>query len=147
MVMSVPVMPLKPMISLWISTSAGSSITSPRSVLDEPLVLVLLQLALQRAQADAEDVGGARPVAGGAAQGLEDGLALDVVHGARLADDGLHGRAAGGESRRIADLGRQVVERDLAVLVEDHHRLHHVLELAHVARPRVAAEQLERPRR
>src|SRR5258706_10878869 len=41
---------------------------------------VLLQLALQRPQADAEDLGRPCPVAAGLVQGAEDGLLLDLVH-------------------------------------------------------------------
>src|SRR5258708_37428085 len=127
-------------ISLWISTSAGSSMRSPWSILDVAVVLVLFQLALQRAQADAEDVGGAGAMPGGAAEGLEDRLALDLRHAAGLADHRLD-RAAGGRQRRgLPDLGRQIGDRDLAGLAEDHHRRHTILEPPHVARPRVPGQ-------
>src|SRR5258708_24110207 len=112
-------------ISLWISTSAGSSMRSPWSILDVAVVLVLFQLALQRAQADAEDVGGAGAMPGGAAEGLEDRLALDLRHAAGFADHRLD-RAAGGRQRRgLPALGRLIVDRYLSCLHVAHPRLHH----------------------
>src|SRR5260370_14257165 len=103
-------------ISLWISTSAGSSMRSPWSILDEAVVLVLFQLALQRAQADAEDVGGAGAMPGRATEGLDDRLALDRRHAARLADHRLDRAAVRAQRRGLPDLGCQAAGPPLASL-------------------------------
>src|SRR5687768_8522206 len=116
---SVPLPPLMPSCSLWINTSAGSSIVPPgqSSILIEAFVLVLFELALERPQPDAEQVRGLGPVPARALERFEDRLALDVRHGARIARHRLHG--AGGRDRdRVPHLDRQVGGLDHLALVE-----------------------------
>src|SRR5215207_8026934 len=105
-------MPRAPLIfssSLWIKTSAGNSIQPLLiSVLEIAFVLVLLELSLERPQPDAEEVRGLGAVPPGAAERLQDGLALDIRHRARLARDRLDRGPGGGQSSGLAHLHGQV---------------------------------------
>src|SRR5262249_10845975 len=99
--------------------------------------LVLLQLVLDLAHADAGHVGGLARGAARALEGLEDGVALDLLErGAGDLDPDLRvpGRHLGGQ------LGR----RDPGAVRQHHRPLDHVLELAHVAGPGVAGQPGQR---
>src|SRR4051812_24624736 len=108
------------MTPLWIITVVWSSIKPSSILLNVAFVLVFLELPLQGSQADAEDVRRLGAMAGRAVQGFEDRLPLDVGHGARLSRHRLHGRARGGDRRRLPHLDGQVRRRDLLPEAEDH---------------------------
>src|SRR4051812_36003151 len=71
--------------------------------------LVVLQLVIERASRDREDLGGARLVAARGLERREDHAALALLE----REGGLVGRGRGElAARALADLGRQVVEAD-----------------------------------
>jgi hypothetical protein len=106
---------------------------------------VLVELVLDLAGRDAEDARGLGGAPAHGLEGLEDGVALEVGDGA--AGDGGPGvaavRAAGGGG----DGGREVLDLDALAAGEDDAALDGVLELAHVAGPRVAHEAAAGPPR
>src|SRR4029079_14615719 len=122
--MRVPRAPLRPNSSLWMRTSFGISMRRPpsafpdASVVPVALLLVFLDLALQGAQADAEQVRRLRAVAAGARQRFEDRLALDRLHRAPLTAVVarrrlLAARSAGTQtttSAGLAQVSRQIVD-------------------------------------
>src|SRR2546429_9821963 len=76
------------------------------------LVPIVLELALQRAQADAEQRRRLRAVAAGARQRLQDGLALDRLHRARRALGDLDRGLAPQRAAAVVQLARQVLDGD-----------------------------------
>src|SRR5256712_9659875 len=102
---------------------------------------VILELAPERGAADAERLGGAGVVAAEALERLEDVGALGVGE----ADLPRQGRR-GPEQDASRHVRRQIVGLDRVAAGEDRGALDRVLQLAHVARPRIAQEALERLR-
>src|SRR5688500_10708247 len=56
----------------------------------------------------------------------------------------IFGKIGGIDWSRALNLGRQVFRQELVTLTQDHGALDRVLELAHVARPGVLLEQVQR---
>src|SRR5262249_55077012 len=104
-----------------------------------------LELAVNGPGRDAEELRRQPLVALGVAQGLVDGLALDLLE--RGADRERKDARPGVERGLLAHLARQVVLADRGLAREHDGPLDRVLELAHVARPGVDREELERAAR
>src|SRR5213593_3943363 len=112
----------------------------------QPMVRELVE---ERAIADAQDPGGVQAIPAGALEGGEQhgalgfacGLSRDLLEPAHL---GVGGAAGHGTVERDARprAGPELVG-DVIVAAEHGDSPHHVLELPHVARPVVAAEELE----
>src|SRR5436190_5182085 len=109
----------------------------------DALVAVLLDLALERAQPDAELAGGLVAIARGLAERGEDGVALDVAHRACRGALGVGGSGTESLARRpVACRELRDVNRSRAR--EHDERLDEVAQLAHVPVPRSLLEHVER---
>src|SRR5438477_5590033 len=132
------------------STLAGAggerARAQPDGLLESGDGLVSVQLVVERLQADPERLGRLLLVSAVLVQGGEDEPALRF--GERTADPELDhpARAWLFRLRPVRDLGaqqRKVPGRDLLV-GEDEGAVYGILELAHVARPRVSPQELQR---
>ena len=102
-------------------------------------------LAIQVAALDVEDLGGARDVALLLGQRAQDVVALEAL--ARLVQR-QHRPVRAGQLAGADDAveERQVLDRDGVARHHDQQALDHVAQLAHVARPAVAAQRRQRAR-
>src|SRR6185295_3861287 len=130
-VFTIPPPPVPEATRSWLSARGGH----------DAVLVVLLQLVLDLARADLQQRGGAgrAPVHG--LQGPQDGLPLDLREGA--AGDG-HVEAAvarGGRRPFHPPKGREMVRGEDGLARQHHRPLDRVLQLAHVAGPRVAQEE------
>src|SRR5690349_4759814 len=100
------------------------------------LVLVLLELAVERRGPDRELLGGLHLVAAVRAHRRQDVVALDLLQRTYLVRQFRLGRCE-------CELLGQVLELDPVRLCEDDCALDRVLELAYVARPAVARELVQ----
>src|SRR5262249_39334838 len=104
-----------------------------------PLEPVLLELAPERRPSDPQRFSRARVVAPEALESLED------VHALGLGERRLPRQLRRGtELKPGRDVGRQVLGLDAVAPGQDGRALDRILELAHVARPRVAEQPLDR---
>src|SRR6266496_16615 len=94
------------------------------------------QLAVEGSQADSEHVGGLALVRARFGDDLHDMLALEPTHGSAEIT-----RERPGRARQVP---RHVLQRDQVAAAEDHRPLQDVLQLAHVALPRLTDERPER---
>ena len=83
-----------------------------------------------------------RAVPAGPAEGGRDEPALELLDGRVIRPHGLPGHPV--REPGLPDLGGQILRRDVGPVGEDDGALDHVLELAHVPRPGVAAERRQR---